>query len=66
MKKGILTILHFLRLIDADKKLSLSNIAVIVVIVKMALSKDATAPVDVGALITSLMSYQAAKIIRKS
>ncbi len=53
----------FLRLLDKDHRLSLTNIAVICSLVKFMLTKDAVAPMDLGALIGTLLSYQAKKVI---
>lgn len=55
----------FLRLMDPDNKLSLTNIAVMVVLFKLATAKEAITPVDVGALISTMLGYQAKKVIGK-
>ncbi len=51
--------LRFLRLVsDRNNRLSLTNLAVWVILVKLALSSSAISPVDVGALVGTLLSYQ--------
>lgn len=51
----LLRLLKFLNLLDATGSLSLTNVAVIIAIVKMASSHSA--PVDAGALFASLLNY---------
>lgn len=65
MPKFALKVGKFLKLLDPDHTLSLTNLSVWVVLGKLAVSKDAISPVDVGALVGTLMSYQGKKIIGK-
>ncbi len=61
MKVGI-----FFRVIDSfDKNISLTNLAVWVVLIKLITAKDAISPIDIGALIGTLLPYQAKKYIAK-
>jgi hypothetical protein len=58
-------ILEFIRLVDPhDGLLSLTNIALIVVIVKIA-TAPSTSLGDLGGLFVALASYQAKKLINK-
>jgi hypothetical protein len=52
-----------LQLLDKNNRLSLTNLAVWVTLVKLALAKDAVQSVDVVALVGSLLSYQAKRFI---
>lgn len=58
----IKTILRFLRLIDQDHMVSLTNLAVIVVIVKIWQAKSSSYA-DMGALLVALSGYNAKKMI---
>lgn len=51
----ILKVLKFLNLLDDSGCLSITNLAVIIAIIKMASSH--VAPVDAGALFASLLNY---------
>ncbi len=53
----------FTRLIDNENKLSLTNLGVILVMVKLGVSNDVVSPIDVTALIGVLLSYQAKRAI---
>lgn len=57
--------LSFLRIIDPhDGQISLTNVALIVVLIKIAASASFSM-VDAGALFVTLLSYQGKKIINK-
>lgn len=62
----IWSVLRFLKLIDDQNTLSITNIAVMVVLCKFLLSKDAIQPLDLGALIGTLTSYQSKRYIEKA
>lgn len=65
MKASLLKISNFLRITDAhDGQLSLTNIALLVVLVKLMLA-PALSIVEVGTLFIALASYQTKKIINK-
>lgn len=65
MKNLILNSLIFLRLVDAhDNTLSLTNIAMIVVLTKLAMSQTST-PIDIGGLMVALLAYTGKKMISK-
>lgn len=55
----------FFKLLDHDNTLSLTNIAVWVTLVKLATSSNAVSPVDVGALVGTLLAHQTKKYIAK-
>lgn len=58
-------VLSFLRIIDPhDGQVSLTNVALIVVLIKIAASASFSM-VDAGALFVTLLSYQGKKIINK-
>lgn len=59
-------ILEFLRLVDADHKLSLTNISVFITLYHLATTKNAITPIDLGALLAALASYQTKRLISKS
>lgn len=59
LKDAIKSVARFLQLLDKNNRLSLTNLAVWVTLVKLALAKDAVQSVDVVALVGSLLSYQA-------
>lgn len=61
MKKAIWKFFQFTRIVDEKKQLSLTNLGVIIVLIRFATTKDAISPVDVGALIGTLVPYQAKK-----
>lgn len=58
----LIKILQFLRLVDEDQRLSLTNIAVYIALVRLV-TTEAT-PLDVGALISSLANYAHTKRVR--
>lgn len=56
---------EFLRVIDIhDGNVSLTNVALLIVLVKLAVAPEVTL-VDAGALLVALLSYQGKKLIRK-
>jgi hypothetical protein len=56
---------QFFRLIDGhDGQLSITNVAVLVVLIKIALASEVSLT-DAGALFVVLMSYQSKKVINK-
>lgn len=57
-------VLRFLRLVDDDGVLSLTNIAVMVILVKMA-GVQVHSLTDITALITVLLSYQGKRYLTK-
>lgn len=60
------SLLIFFRVIDEhDGKISLTNLAVIITLVKLSLA-PATSIVDIGALCISLMNYAGKKLINQS
>jgi hypothetical protein len=63
LKDAIKNVARFLQLLDKNNRLSLTNLAVWVTLVKLATASDAVAPVDVVALVGSLLSYQAKRYI---
>ena len=63
LKDAIKKVARFLQLLDKNNRLSLTNLAVWVTLVKLATASDAVAPVDVVALVGSLLSYQAKRYI---
>ncbi len=65
MKKQLWTFFQFARLVDEKKQLSLTNIAVIIVLIKLATVKEAIQPVDVGALVGVLLNYGSKKFAPK-
>ncbi len=65
LKSKLLKFGQFVKVIDYDKTLSLTNLAVWVVLVKLATAKEAISPIDIGALIGTLLPYQAKKLIGK-
>lgn len=50
---------HFARILDEKNNLSLTNLGVMIVFGKLVFSNDVISPVDIGALIGTLLSYQA-------
>lgn len=63
MKSKIKSLFTFLKLIDKhDGQLSLTNVAVIVVVTKMALAPVASIT-DVGTLFITLLAYSSKKVI---
>lgn len=56
MKAKLLKALDFVRLLDETGNLSLTNIAVMVVLVKVAMSSFVS-PAELGALLTVISSY---------
>lgn len=65
MKNKLLNAGKFFKLVDVDSTLSLTNLAVWVVLVKLAVAKDAISSVDIVALVSTLLPYQAKKVIGK-
>ncbi len=65
LKSKLVKIGQFLKVIDYDKTLSLTNLAVWVVLIKLSTAKEAISPVDIGALVGTLLPYQAKKYIGK-
>ena len=63
LKDAIKKTARFLQLLDRHNRLSLTNLAVWVTLAKLATADDAVAPVDVVALVGSLLSYQAKRFI---
>ncbi len=59
----LLKLANFLRLIDSDGRLSLTNLAVVITLIKLALTSNAIAPTDLGGIIAALGSYQAKRLI---
>lgn len=58
-------LLTFLRIIDPyDGNISLSNLAVIVILAKLCITTD-TSMVDLGGLFVSLLNYSTKKYINK-
>lgn len=63
MKEMILKALTFLRVIDEhDGKISLTNIAVIIILTKLCFIQSASM-VDIGALFIALMNYAGKKVM---
>ena len=63
-KENLMKVVNFLRLIDAEAKLSITNVAVYVVLVKVAIAPEFTL-MDAGALFVTLLNYSGKKIINK-
>lgn len=57
-------VLRYLRINDEKDMLSLTNIALILVLFKIS-TTDATSMKDIGALLTVIFSYQAKRFIEK-
>lgn len=57
---------HFTRILDQNNNLSLTNIGVIIVFGKLVFADDVIDPIDIGALIGALASYQAKRHIDKT
>lgn len=57
-----MNILAFLRLTDENNQLSLTNISLMVVVVKIALTPQASLP-DLGALLLGLANYAHKKVL---
>lgn len=66
MKNKLLKALWFLRLLDDDKRISLTNISVWITLYQLAIAKDVVSPIDLGALLGALASYQAKRMIGKN
>lgn len=59
-------VMKFLRVIDVhDGQVSLTNVALIIVLVKLAIA-PAIGLTEIGGLFIGLLSYQSKKVIRKS
>lgn len=56
----------FLRLLDADRRLSLTNLAVWISLVKLAAAPADAQPLDVVTFVGALASYQAKRHINGS
>lgn len=66
MKETVMKALVFLRFVDDhDRTISLSNVALIVVIAKLVLLKNATM-VDISGLLLALLNLNVKKMINKS
>ena len=65
MKKGAWKLAKFFKVVDPDHTVSLTNLSVWVVLIKLATTKEAISPVDVGALVGTLLSYQGKKFVGK-
>ncbi len=59
----LLSVLDFLRIIDADRKLSLTNLSVWITLIHLATAKNVVTPIDLGALLGALASYQTKRVI---
>jgi len=64
MKAYLFKAADFFRLIDETNKVSITNVAVWVVLVKIATTQDFNL-VDAGALFVSLLNYSGKKLMRK-
>lgn len=65
MKATFFKVLAFCRIIDSyDQTLSLTNIGLIIILVKLAIVQQ-TSLVDLGALFLGLLSYQSKKVLTK-
>lgn len=63
MKQFILKALIFLKIVDEhDENISLTNVGLIVVLVKLAIVQSASI-VDIGGLLLALLNYNAKKMI---
>jgi len=62
MKPAIFGILRFFKLIDDSNQLSLTNIALIIVIVKLAMIQQASM-MDLGTLLLALANYNIKKYL---
>lgn len=66
MKNSLIRALRFLRLIDRDRNLSLTNISVWISLYHLAVAKDVISAVDLGALLAALASYQTKRYLTKN
>jgi uncharacterized lipoprotein NlpE involved in copper resistance len=64
MKTKLIDLLRFLRLVDQDGTLSLTSVALVVVLGKLAMAPTFTLP-EIGALLLALASYQSKKVINQ-
>lgn len=64
MKTYLFKAADFFRLIDETNKISITNIAVWVVLVKIATTQDFNL-VDAGALFVTLLNYSGKKLLKK-
>lgn len=62
MKAFFIRVGLFLRLIDDQHNLSLTNIATIIVVIKLALAQQASA-IDLGTLLLALANYNVKKYL---
>ena len=60
----MIKVLQFLRLVDENNQISLTNIAMIIVLVKLACAQQAGVA-DLGALMLALASYNCKKLLTK-
>jgi hypothetical protein len=66
MKEKLLKILIFLRIVDAhDSLLSLTNIAVIIALIKLGMAHSASMT-DLGSLFSVLLAYSGKKYINNN
>jgi hypothetical protein len=65
LKERAWAVAKFFKVIDPDHTLSLTNTAVLVVIVKLIFQSEAISPVDIGALVGTLLPYTAKKWVGK-
>lgn len=63
--KRVFSVLKFFRLIDKDKNLSLTNISLWISLIHLAYAKDVVTPIDLGALLGALASYQTKRYITR-
>lgn len=57
-------LLQFVRLVDENGDLSLTNIIVIVILLKIVLKSDAIQAIDVGGILAALLGYQGKRAIK--
>lgn len=56
-------LLQFLRITDEQGQLSLTNIIMIIVLIKILLKQDAIGTTDLGAILTAILGYQGKRAI---
>lgn len=61
----MIKVLSFLRLVDENKQISLTNIGVMIVLTKLALVQQAGVA-DLGALLLALVSYNCKKLLTQA
>lgn len=62
MKEQLKKVANFLQLLDSNQKLSVTNLAVYIVLFKIATAQDFNL-VDAGALFVALLNYSGKKVI---